>query len=136
MPEHISGRVSLALSWVCPQSHKYLVGWGLGPVDCLTTKLQSVCLFSFSGSHGAGRAVWHLPLPCAVVQAALSFLLLLSETWKEKQSTLFWVEGNVLFNPKGRFSFFSISLEKTWSNAISILPKPILGGRWGSRRLT
>lgn len=46
-------KVSLVFSWVCPQSHKYLVEQGPGPAECLTTKLQAVYLFSFSGSYGA-----------------------------------------------------------------------------------
>lgn len=93
-------------------------------------------MFSLSGSMELAqqRGISHSPVP--LLQAAPSFLLLLSETWKEKQSALCWVEGNVLFNQKGRFFFFFFFFfyftGKTWSNAISILPRPILGGSGGA----
>ena len=92
-PESIFGKVSLVFSWFCPQSlveqglgpAEYLVEQGLGPAEYLPAKLQTVYLLSFSGSL-----------------TAPSFLLLLSETWKGKQSALVWIGGNVLFDPKGR----------------------------------
>lgn len=112
-------------SWVCPQSHKFLVEQGLGPVKCLTAKPQAACLFSFSGFHGVAQAVQHPLLLCTVAAGStvlsfafvgstvLSFPFVLEKS-RMKWSASFWTEGNGSFNPKGRFLLFiSVSLEKS-----------------------
>lgn len=63
-----------------------------------TSSLSSV-LFGASEQHGISRS------PALLLQAALSFLSCLAETWKEKQSALCWVEGKE-YSPKGFFFFF------------------------------
>lgn len=96
-------------------------------------------MFSLSGSMELAqqRGISHSPVP--LLQAAPSFLLLLSETWKEKQSALCWVEGNVLFNQKGRFFFFFLLLFLFhWKNLEQCnfnFAKTHFGREWGSGRL-
>lgn len=137
-PEGISGRVPLVFPWVCPPSHKYLVEQGLGPAECQTTKLHVVYVFLL-WLCGAGPAARHLPLPGAAFagSAVLSFAFIRD---LEGEAECFVLGRRKCFvQPKRTifffFFFFFHFIGKSWSNAISILPRPILGGRWGSGRL-
>lgn len=134
MPEGISGRVSLVFSWVCSPSHKYFVEQGLGPAECLTMKLRAVYLFSFSGSMELAKQCGISCSPALLLQAILSFAFIGD---LEGEAECF-VSGRkkCFVQPKRKifFFFFFRFIGKTWSHAISILPKPILGREMGERK--
>lgn len=98
--------------------------------DYEATRSLSGVLFGAGEQRSISRS-------CALLlQAAPSFLSHLAQTWKEKQSALCWVEGNVLFNSKGIFlSFFnSISLENLEQCHFNFA-KPHVGREMGTGRL-
>lgn len=100
------------------------------PDDEATSSLSSA-LFGASEQRGISCS------PALLLQAVLSFLSRLAETWKEKQSALCWVEGKE-YSSKGIFFFFhflnSILLENLEQCHFNFA-KPHVGRETGSGRL-